>query len=152
MFKQNKITGMRNPINSLSILPAFILILSACSGQPERKASQKDDRLAYEKIADAKEPLNVIYILSDDHRHDFMGFTGKVPGLKTPNMDRMASEGVYLKNAFVSTALCSPSRASILTGQYAHTHQVVDNQAPLPDRSEENTSELQSLIRTSYAG
>src|SRR3546814_12295034 len=36
-------------------------------------------------------------------------------------------------NAFVSTALCSPSRASILTGQYAHTHTIVDNSAPMPE-------------------
>lgn len=77
-------------------------------------------------------PRNVIYILSDDHRYDAMGFTGKVPGLKTPNLDRLAAEGAHLQNAFVTTALCSPSRASILTGQYAHTHTVVDNQAPAP--------------------
>src|SRR5688572_22721712 len=75
---------------------------------------------------------NVIFILSDDHRHDFIGFTGKVPGLKTPNLDRLALEGAHCANAFVSTALCSPSRASILTGQYAHTHTIVDNQAPMP--------------------
>jgi len=47
-------------------------------------------------------------------------------------MDRMAKEGAHIRNAFVSTALCSPSRASILTGQYAHTHTVVDNEAALP--------------------
>lgn len=75
---------------------------------------------------------NVIFILSDDHRYDFMGFMNKVPGLKTPNMDRLAREGAHLQNTFVTTSLCSPSRASILTGQYAHTHTVVDNQAPLP--------------------
>ena len=77
-------------------------------------------------------PRNIVFILSDDHRYDFMGFTGKVPGLKTPNLDRLANEGAHLQNAFVTTALCSPSRASILTGQYAHTHTVVDNQAPQP--------------------
>ncbi len=76
-------------------------------------------------------PRNIIFILADDHRYDFMGFTGKVPGLKTPNLDRLAREGAHVQNAFVSTALCSPSRASILTGQYAHTHKVVDNFAPL---------------------
>lgn len=76
-------------------------------------------------------PKNIIFILSDDHRYDFMGFTGKVAGLQTPNLDRLAREGVHVKNAFVSTALCSPSRASILSGQYAHTHKVVDNFAPL---------------------
>ncbi|MBC7893340.1 MAG: sulfatase-like hydrolase/transferase, partial [Sphingobacteriaceae bacterium] len=76
-------------------------------------------------------PKNIIFILSDDHRYDFMGFTGKVAGLQTPNLDRLAREGAHVKNAFVSTALCSPSRASILSGQYAHTHKVVDNFAPL---------------------
>jgi N-acetylglucosamine-6-sulfatase len=79
-----------------------------------------------------QKPMNIIFILSDDHRYDFMGFTNAVPGLQTPGMDRMAKEGVHVKNAFVTTALCSPSRASILTGQYAHTHTVVDNSAPMP--------------------
>jgi arylsulfatase A-like enzyme len=77
-------------------------------------------------------PINIIFILADDHRYDAMGFMDKIKGLQTPGMDRMAKEGAHLKNAFVSTALCSPSRASILTGQYAHTHTVVDNEAPLP--------------------
>jgi N-acetylglucosamine-6-sulfatase len=76
---------------------------------------------------------NVIFILTDDHRYDFMGFMGKVPGLKTPGLDRIAREGAHLKNAFVSTSLCSPSRASILSGQYTHHHQVVDNQSLIDD-------------------
>ncbi len=80
----------------------------------------------------AKKPMNIIYILSDDHRYDFMGFMNKVHGLQTPGMDRMAREGAHLANAFVTTSLCSPSRASILTGLYAHSHTVVDNSAPLP--------------------
>ena len=77
-------------------------------------------------------PRNIVFILTDDHRYDFMGFTGKVPWLETPNMDKMAAEGVWFKNAFVTTSLCSPSRASILTGMYSHTHTIVDNQAPDP--------------------
>ncbi|HSU50343.1 MAG TPA: sulfatase [Segetibacter sp.] len=76
--------------------------------------------------------MNIIFILSDDHRYDAMGFMGKIKGLQTPGMDRLANEGAHLKNAFVSTSLCSPSRASILTGLYAHTHTVVDNEAPMP--------------------
>ncbi len=75
---------------------------------------------------------NVIFILTDDHRYDFMGFTGKIPWLHTPNMDRLAKEGAWFKNAFVTTSLCSPSRASILTGQYSHVHTIVDNSAPEP--------------------
>ncbi|MEN6324319.1 MAG: sulfatase-like hydrolase/transferase, partial [Proteiniphilum sp.] len=54
--------------------------------------------------------MNIVFILSDDHRYDYMGFTGKVPWLETPNMDKMAQEGAWIKNAFVTTALSSPSR------------------------------------------
>ncbi len=80
-----------------------------------------------------RKPRNIIFILSDDHRYDFLGFMGKLPFLQTPNMDRLAHEGAHLQNAFVSTALCSPSRASILTGQYAHRHGVVDNSTAIPE-------------------
>lgn len=81
--------------------------------------------LNLEKIKGAK-PLNVIFILSDDHRYDVMSFLGH-PWVKTPAMDAMAKEGVYFKYAMVTTSLCSPSRGSILTGQYVHNHGVVDN-------------------------
>lgn len=100
----------------------FLLSIACCSG---RKG------LPVTKLEGVK-PRNVIFILTDDHRYEFMGFTGKVPWLKTPNLDRLANEGAWFKNAFVTTALCSPSRASILTGQFSHTHTVVDNQAPDP--------------------
>lgn len=77
---------------------------------------------------------NVIFILSDDHRYDFMSFMEQAPHfLETPAMNRMAREGAHLKNTFVTTSLCSPSRASILTGQYAHRHGVVDNQRLVPE-------------------
>ena len=76
---------------------------------------------------------NIIFILSDDHRYDFMRFMDQAPAfLETPAMDRMARQGAHLVNAFVSTSLCSPSRASILTGQYMHHHHIVDNQHPEP--------------------
>ncbi|MGC4232981.1 MAG: hypothetical protein QM594_08380, partial [Niabella sp.] len=51
-------------------------------------AAQEDGELNFDKIPGTK-PKNIIFILSDDHRYDFMGFTGKVPGLKTPNLDRL---------------------------------------------------------------
>lgn len=82
----------------------------------------------------AAEPRNVILIVSDDHRYDFMGFHENAPEfLETPHLDRMAAQGAHLANAFVSTSLCSPSRASILTGQYMHRHRVVDNQRPVAE-------------------
>jgi N-acetylglucosamine-6-sulfatase len=52
---------------------------------------------------------------------------------KTPHMDAMAKHGAHMKNAFVSTSLCSPSRASILTGLYTFRHRVIDNQRAVPD-------------------
>lgn len=75
-------------------------------------------------------PRNIIFILCDDHRYDAMGFMGH-PYLETPNMDRLAKEGAHFKNAFVTTSLCSPSRASILTGLYVHQHGVADNYNPV---------------------
>lgn len=85
------------------------------------------------EVAMEAAPRNVVLILSDDHRYDFMGFMDRAPAfLQTPNLDRMAAGGMHIRNAFVTTALCSPSRASILTGQYAHRHGVVDNSSSIP--------------------
>ena len=77
-------------------------------------------------------PRNVIFILADDHRYDAMGFLKGQEWLETPHMDRMAREGCHFPNAFVTTALCSPSRASVLTGKYAHRHRIIDNNTPVP--------------------
>jgi len=79
--------------------------------------------------APKKQRPNIVVILSDDHRWDHLGITGH-PFIKTPNLDRLASEGVLFENAFVTTSLCSPSRASFLTGTYAHTHGVKNNITP----------------------
>jgi len=69
---------------------------------------------------------NIIFILVDDMRWDEFGNAGH-PYLKTPHIDRLAAEGFKFTNAFCSTPLCSPSRASFLTGQYAHNHGIIDN-------------------------
>src|SRR5262245_27898737 len=75
---------------------------------------------------------NVIFILTDDHRYDALGFMHPQTWLKTPNLDLLARQGAQLKNASVTTAPCSPSRASILTGVYAHRHGIVDNNTAIP--------------------
>src|SRR5262249_52298404 len=74
---------------------------------------------------------NIVFILIDDLRWDELGCAGH-PYLQTPNIDRLAKEGTMFRNAFMTTPLCSPSRASFLTGKYAHTHGITDN----VDRSE----------------
>jgi arylsulfatase A-like enzyme len=79
--------------------------------------------LAAEK---AKKPPNVLFFLTDDQRRDAMSAYGNKI-LSTPNMDRIAANGVRFNLGFVTNALCRPSRTSILTGQYSHTHQVLTN-------------------------
>ena len=69
---------------------------------------------------------NIVFILIDDLRWDELGISGH-PFVKTPHIDRIGREGVRFRNAFMTTPLCSPSRASFLTGQYAHTHGITDN-------------------------
>ncbi len=80
---------------------------------------------------EARRP-NFVFILTDDQRHDTLSCTGH-PLVHTPRLDRLAREGALFENAFVTTSLCSPSRASFLTGQYAHRHGIRDNSTPLPD-------------------
>lgn len=115
------------PIKILMLFLCFSLYVKASNSSISISKLKNDYQI--NKI---KKPRNVVFILTDDHRYDYMGFTGKVPWLETPNMDKLAEEGAYLPNAFVTTSLCSPSRASILTGQFSHSHTIIDNQAPNP--------------------
>ncbi len=73
---------------------------------------------------------NVVFILADDLRWDALSCAGN-PLLKTPNLDRLAAQGTRFNNAFLTTAICCVSRASILTGQYARRHGVNDFRTPL---------------------
>jgi arylsulfatase A-like enzyme len=68
---------------------------------------------------------NIVFVLVDDLRHDAMGFVR--PALETPHIDRLAREGAHFRNAFVTSSLCSPSRATILTGLSMRNHGIVDN-------------------------
>lgn len=105
--------------------PLSLLVLGLLPLLPAAAAE-----LALPRLPNAK-PRNVILILTDDHRYDAMGFLGH-PFLETPHLDSIAAHGVHLKNACVTTALCSPSRASILTGLYTHRHRVIDNNRAIP--------------------
>ncbi len=95
---------------------------------------------------------NVLFILCDDIRWNAMSCAGH-PVLKTPNIDRLAKEGVRFANTFCTTSLCSPSRASILTGLYAHTHGVRDNFTELPLQKPHWAERLkESGYQTAYMG
>lgn len=91
--------------------------------------------------APAPKQHNIVFVLVDDLRYDAMGFL--TPGLRTPNIDFLAKHGVYFPNAVVTSALCSPSRATILTGQTARNHGVIDNN----DSSEKGLTFFPSYLR-----
>jgi N-acetylglucosamine-6-sulfatase len=96
-------------------LAAFALqATSSCGGGASRRAATR--------------PPNVVFVLVDDLRWDDLGVAGH-PFAETPAIDQLAREGTRFLNAFATTPLCSPSRAAILTGQYAHTNGIIDNTA-----------------------
>jgi arylsulfatase A-like enzyme len=128
------------------------VVVGGAAAQPGSHAAPADSPTP--RRAPAQQPRNIVLILSDDHRYDFMGFMDSAPQfLETPALDRMAERGAHIRNAFVTTALCSPSRASILTGQYAHRHRVVDNTSPIPPGTVFFPEHLQRAgYQTAYIG
>ncbi len=98
-------------------------------------------------------PPNIVFILTDDHRFDAMGCAGQ-PQLETEHLDRLADEGIRFTDAFVVTSLCSPSRASFLTGCYPHRHGVVANEVcdPLPEVATFPQLLQQAGYRTAFIG
>ncbi len=93
----------------VSVLAAMICL--ACFGR--RSIAAEDDR------------PNIIVLVTDDQRWDTLGCTGN-PIIRTPNVDRLAAEGVVFDNCFVTTSICMTNRACIFTGQYAARHGIWD--------------------------
>lgn len=103
---------------------------------------------------DSETQPNIVFVLVDDLRWDDLGCAGNT-FIQTPSIDRVAAEGARFLNAFAATPLCSPSRASMLTGMYAHQHGIFDNL----ERSQQShklktfPQELQKLgYETAYIG
>lgn len=95
---------------------------------------------------------NLVLILTDDQRFDGAAVLGH-PYVDTPHLDALARGGIVFDNAFVTTALCSPSRACILSGLYAHTHGVMDNSTALPESVRTFPQELQRAgYETAFIG
>ena len=74
---------------------------------------------------EANEKPNIIFLLTDDHRWDALGAMGNSI-IQTPNLDKLARQGLLFRNAYVTTAICAVSRASILRGQYQSRHKIDD--------------------------
>jgi len=106
-------------MKKLKLLIFFITILSiVISCKTEKK----------EKIVEKSKPErpNILFIMSDDHTAQAWGLYGGIleDYVHNPNLKRLASEGTVLENCLVSNSICTPSRATILTGQYSHVNGV----------------------------
>jgi len=132
------------------------------SFQPSRRAVLKSATLSATAVAAGcahlgsprrKRP-NVLFILTDDQRFDCLGCAPRpYLGIQTPNLDRIAREGAYFSNAFCTTSLCSPSRASMLSGLYAHSHKIINNFTDYPRDLPSYPARLKAMgYTTAYIG
>lgn len=100
-------------------------------------------------------PPNILFIMSDDHAANAISAYGKMLGkvFQTPNIDRIGTEGLRMDNCFCTNSICTPSRASILTGQYSHINGVKTLQDDF-DRERSNVAKLlqQAGYQTSMIG
>jgi len=101
---------------------AFMAFLPAC---------KSTDKTA--DVQGSKSKPNIIFILTDDQRWDALGYAGN-PIIKTPYMDQLAGNGLYFKNAFVTSPICAASRASLFTGLYERTHDYNFGTPPLDNQ------------------
>lgn len=99
------------------IFVSFLLFL-----QPSTKNVEKD-------FPETSERPNIIFIMSDDHAYQAISAYGS-PLIQTPNIDRLAKEGMLFTNACVTNSICAPSRATILTGTHTHVNGKIDNHFP----------------------
>src|SRR5437667_8147118 len=111
-------------------------------------------------ISAAERKPNFLFIYTDDQRWDAMGVVqreqgerARFPWFQTPNMDRLAAEGVRFRNAFVTLSLCAPSRTSFLTGRYNHLNGVANNHTPFPTNNVTHASLMRAAgYTTAYIG
>jgi arylsulfatase A-like enzyme len=94
----------------------FIMALAVCAMAWPLHARPAED-------TGSRPPPNVVVILADDQRSDYLGCAGH-PIVKTPNIDQLATDGIRFSNAFATSAICTPNRTCILTGQYERKHGV----------------------------
>ena len=98
------------------ILFTFLAIaLSSCNGNDSKKA--------------VRQPPNILFIMSDDHAYQAIS-AYQEHLIQTPNIDRIARDGITFTNASVTNSICAPSRATILTGKHTHINGKTDNSRP----------------------
>lgn len=104
----------------------------ACGGEPKVGQPPAVDH-----------PPNVVFLISDDQAWTDYGFMGH-PAIHTPHIDRLASQSAVFRNAYVPTALCRPSLATMITGKYPHQHRITGND-PAPELANPKSTEYKTL-------
>jgi arylsulfatase A-like enzyme len=107
----------------------LLFALAVCSS-PAQARDQRD------------RPPNVVLIVADDMAFTDYGFMGHAQ-IRTPRLDRLASQSLVYSRGYVTTSLCAPSLASILTGRYPHQHKITSNDPPLPSGTSSKAAALQ---------
>ncbi len=107
---------MKLNYQSLLVILVVGLLITACAPKTSPDNSEK--------------PVNILFVFTDDQRWDALGYAGNSI-IQTPHLDELAAQGTYFDNAFVTTAICCVSRASVLTGQYAQNSGVQDFFTPI---------------------
>ncbi|MDU0354749.1 sulfatase-like hydrolase/transferase [Paraglaciecola aquimarina] len=108
------------------IFPAGLLMLSSCSLSMSGATANKNA-----SVSSANRP-NILFIMSDDHAYQAISAYGSKL-IDTPNIDRLAKQGMRFTNATVTNSICAPSRATILTGKHTHINGKIDNRMPFDD-------------------
>ena len=117
-----------------------LVSLLACSvavGSASAEATAADAAVA------AGAPCNVVLIVSDDQHYRDYAFMGHAH-LRTPHLDRLAGESLVYRRGYVTSSLCCPSLASIITGRYPHEHRIVGNDPPNPPHAGRSTPEAKA--------
>ena len=143
------------PLNAVCLIA--ITLIALLPAAPSETNAATSDSLS---LTTTQQQPNFIFIITDDQRWDALGCVqteqgdkALFPWFKTPNMDRIAKEGARFRNAFVVHSLCSPSRASFLSGRPTHQHLVKHNQNPMPIDMQTWASQLSnSGYETAYFG
>lgn len=134
-LRHKKLPMDRN-FNSNALLLLLLLLIgilfNVALGESENRNDSNDaapedaDRLLQQQ----RRRPNVLFVLTDQQRFDAMSFAGQNKILHTPNIDRLAREGVWFKNAYTTAPVCEPARTSILTGLTIENTQVQINNKP----------------------
>ena len=116
----------------LNIACALLMVVPPALGQASSREEHKPQGFPERSdlfVGHSVKP-NILMIVSDDQAYGDYGFMGH-PVLKTPHLDRLASQSLTFRRGYVPSSLCCPSLATILTGRFPHQHKITGNDPPL---------------------